>query len=161
MSSLSQNAAQDLLADRLRQIREHAHVPLLSMDLDDTFLPFGQPIGEAELDLLLSYTAGGGHFAFNTLAPKEWLYLRVIERLVNTCSERNRTHLLSRVHWIVSGGSEIFVYDVASRSYRRILPGPPSSKASGLLSLLRHLDGPISLLALFGDRFDDPGNDGN
>jgi hypothetical protein len=131
------------------------------MDLDDTFLPFGQVITETELDGLIAYLDAGGMLTFNTLAPKEWFYLRVIDRLVTACYHKNCAHLLGQLHWIVSGGREIFVYDPPSQIYRRIHSTAQSTKAEGLLHLLRNLASNVSLLALYGDRFEDPGNDGN
>jgi hypothetical protein len=109
------------------------------MDLDDTFLPFGQFITETELDGLIAYLDAGGMLTFNTLASKEWFYRRVIDRLVNACSRKNCAHLLGRLYWIVSGGREIFGYDSPSNSYRRESIAPrPSTKAEGLLHLLRN-----------------------
>jgi len=155
------DAAQDLLVSTLRGLHQQGKLPLLSMDLDDTFLPFGQVITETELDDLLAYLDAGGMLTFNTLASKEWFYLRVIDRLVNACSRKNCAHLLGRLHWIVSGGCEIFVYDLPSQSYRRMHSTTQSTKAEGLLHLLGNLDPDVRLLALYGDRFEDPANDGN
>jgi hypothetical protein len=112
-------------------------------------------------DLLIAYGDAGGHLVFNTLAPKEWFYRRVIDRLVNAFHQKKCAHLLPRVHWIVSGGREIFVYDSPNHSYRRIYAAETGSKAEGLLYLLRHLDDHVALLAFYGDRFDDPENDGS
>ena len=155
------DAAQDLLVATLRGLHQRGKLPLLSMDLDDTFLPFGQVITETELNGLIAYLDAGGMLTFNTLAPKEWFYLRVIDRLVNACYRKNCAHLLGQLHWIVSGGREIFVYDLPSHNYRRIHSTTLSTKAEGLLHLLRNLDPNVGLLALYGDRFADPGNDGN
>lgn len=156
------DAAEDLLVSTLRGLHQQGKLPLLSMDLDDTFLPFGQFITETELDGLIAYLDAGGMLTFNTLATKEWFYRRVIDRLVNACSRKNCAHLLGRLYWIVSGGREIFGYDSPSNSYRRESIAPrPSTKAEGLLHLLRNLDPSVGLLALYGDRFEDPGNDGN
>ena len=58
------------------------------MDLDDTFLPFGQIITETELDGLIAYLDAGGMLTFNTLATKEWFYRRVIDRLVTPAPAR-------------------------------------------------------------------------
>jgi len=156
-----QDPAQDLVAAHLQRILERGKLPLVSIDLDDTFLPFGKIISERELEALIAYARPGGQLAFNTLAPKEWFYLRVIDRLVDSLHRNDCTHLLCRLHWIVSGGREIFVYDSSNDGYQRIYAAATGSKAEGLLHLLRHLNGKVSLLAFYGDRFDDPENDGN
>src|SRR4051812_29062157 len=104
-------AGQDLVAAHLQMIFEGGKLPLVSVDLDDTFLPFGRIVNERELETVIAYVQAGGQLAFNTLAPKEWFYLRVIDRLVHSLHRNNCAHLLSRVHWIVSGGREIFLYD--------------------------------------------------
>ena len=153
----TQGLAQHLLATQLGRIHEQGKLPLLSTDMDDTLLPFGNVISEGELDLLIAYVDAGGQLVFNTLAPKEWFYLRVIDRLANTFYQKKCTHLLRRVHWIVSGGREIFVYDSPNHSYRRIYAAATGSKAEGLLYLIGHLDDHVALLAFYGDRFDVPG----
>ena len=79
-----QDPAQDLVAAHLQRILEGGKLPLVSMDLDDTFLPFGQIITETELDGLIAYLDAGGMLTFNTLATKEWFYLRVIDQLVHS-----------------------------------------------------------------------------
>jgi hypothetical protein len=157
----SADPAQDLLAAQLGRIHEQNKLPLLSTDMDDTLLPFGSVISEGELDLLMAYVDAGGQLVVNTLAPKEWFYLRVIDRLVNTVHQKRSAHLLYRVHWIVSGGREIFVYDSPQHSYRRIYAAGTGSKAEGLMYLLRHLGDRVAILAFYGDRFDDPEHDGN
>jgi hypothetical protein len=154
------DAVQDLLVARLRGLHQRGKLPLLSLDVDDTFLPFGQVITETELDILFAYLDAGGQLTFNTLAPKEWFYRTVIDRLVSASSRKNCAHLLGGLHWIVSGGREIFVYDPPNHSYRRTHTTTLSTKAAGLLHLLRNLDANVALLALYGDRFEDPGNDG-
>jgi hypothetical protein len=69
--------------------------------------------------------------------------------------------LMERLHWIASGGAEIFVYDRTDSSYRRIHCAARESKATGFVRLSRHLGDEVAILALYGDRFDDPENDGN
>ncbi len=151
----------DLLTRRLEEICRGGRQPLLSVDLDDTFVPYGAPITRTEISLLRAYIEAGGHIVFNTLAPKEWFYRRVVDPLVSSYHQTGCTHLLSRVHWVASGGQEIFVYDLRNQTYRRIRTGSALGKAEGLLVLLRQLSMKVELLALYGDRFDDPGNDGN
>jgi len=157
----AKDVAEDLLAAHLCEIYEQGKLPLLSTDMDDTLLPFGKVISERELNLLIAYADVGGHLAINTLAPKEWFYLRVIDGLVNTFHQKNCLHLLRRVHCIVSGGREVFVYDSPSHSYRRVHAAAAGNKAEGLLHLLSHLGDDVALLAFYGDCFDDPGNDGS
>lgn len=159
-SERAQDGVQSLLHVRLGEIHELGKVPLVSADMDDTLLPFGNAITESELELLIVYADSGGHLAINTLASREWFYLRVVDRLVNTFRRKNRAHLLRRVHWIVSGGQEIFVYDSAIASYRRIYAAPTGNKVEGLVHLLHFMDGSVAILAFYGDRFDDPDNDG-
>ena len=153
--------AEHFLCDRLRTLQQDDRLPLLSTDLDDTFLPFGAMLGDKELQVLTAYLETGAHIAFNTLAPKEWFYLRVMERMASAFHRKHRARLFSRVHWIVSGGEEIFVYEHSHHSYRRIYFAPQGSKGEGVLHLMKHLGDSIAILALYGDRFDDPGNDGN
>jgi len=157
----SDDRAEHHLSKRLRLIRNEQRIPLLCVDMDDTFLPFGKVITEHERDAVKAYLQTGGHIAFNTLAPKEWFYLRVIEPVALAFHEDHCTHLLSRLHWIVSGGGEVFVYEHTKCSYRRVHGSSARSKAEGLLSLLTHLGPEVRVLAFYGDRFDDPQNDGN
>jgi len=144
-------------------LQQDNRLPLLSTDLDDTFLPFSGMLGDKELQVLTAYLETGAHIAFNTLAPKEWFYLRVMERMASAFHRGHRARLFSRVHWIhwiVSGGEEIFVYEHSHHSYRRIYFAPQGIKGEGVLHLMKHLGDSIAFLALYGDRFDDPGNDG-
>ena len=69
---------------------------------------------------------------------------------------KHRARLFSRVHWIVSGGEEIFVYEYSHHSYRKIPFAPQGSKGEGVLHLMKHLGDSIAILALYGDPFDDP-----
>ncbi len=55
----------------------------------------------------------------------------------------------------------MFVYEPTKCSYRRVHGFSARSKAEGLLSLLTHLGPEVRVLAFYGDRFDDPQNDGN
>jgi len=160
-AEVGRDSAQDLVAARLESILERDKLPLVSIDLDDTLLPFGKTVSDRELETVIAYAHAGGQLAFNTLAPKEWFYLRVIDRLVHVLHRNNRAHLLCRLHWIASGGREIFVYDSSNDSYQRVYAAPTGSKAEGLLHLLRHLNGKVTLLAFYGDRFEDLENDGN
>jgi hypothetical protein len=148
------------LSRRLRILQRDNCVPLISSDLDDTLVPFGAVIGDKELSALTAYLETGAHIAFNTLAPKEWFYYRVMEPMIIRFHQTSRIHLLKQVHWIVSGGQEIFVYEHHHGSYRRTFFADHRSKAEGLWHLLRHLPD-VALLAFYGDRFDDTENDGN
>jgi len=85
-------------------------------------------LGDKELQVLTAYLETGAHIAFNTLAPKEWFYLRVMERMASAFHRKHRARLFSRVHWIVSGGEEIFVYEHSHHSYRRIYFAPLAEK---------------------------------
>lgn len=160
-SSLTNDPADQALAVRLFKLLEQGRRPLISTDMDDTILPFGVAITEKEIDFIVEYAEAGGHLAFNTLAPKEWFYVRVVELLVSGFRARNCAHLLPRVHWITSGGREIFAYDLASGSYRRIHAPSKGTKAEGFAWLGGSLAKDCGILALYGDRFDDPFNDGN
>jgi hypothetical protein len=153
--------AEHFLSERLRTLQQDTRLPLLSTDMDDTLLPFGAVIGDKELQVLTAYLETGAHIVFNTLAPKEWFYFRVMEPMASTFHRKRRARLLRQVHWIVSGGKEIFVYERSDQSYRRVYASPQGSKAEGLLHLMRHLGDSVAILALYGDRFDDPGNDGD
>jgi hypothetical protein len=152
---------EQFLSKRLRILRQDNCVPLISSDLDDTLVPFGAVIGDKELSVLTAYLETGAHIVFNTLAPKEWFYYRVMEPMARRFHRKRRVRLLRQVHWIASGGEEIFVYEYCHHSYRRIYVAHHGSKAEGLLHLMRHLGEGVALLALYGDRFDDTGNDGN
>lgn len=117
---------------------------------------------------MIAYAQAGGQLVFNTLAPKEWFYVRVIDRVVHSLYQKNWRHLLCGLHWIpknlksvASGGREIFVYDSSNQSYKRIYAAVAGTKAEGLLHLLGHLNGKVAVLAFYGDRFDDQENDGN
>ena len=116
----SDDQAEHHFSKLLRLIRNEERIPLLCVDMDDTFLPFGRVITEHEWDAVKAYLKAGGHIAFNTLASKEWFYLRVIEPVALAFHYDQCTHLLSRLHWIVSGGGEVFVYESTKCSYCRI-----------------------------------------
>jgi len=88
--------AEQFLCDRLRTLQQDNRLPLLSTDLDDTFLPFGAMLGDKELQVLTAYLETGAYIAFNTLAPKESFYLRVMERMASAFHRKHRARLFSR-----------------------------------------------------------------
>ena len=47
--------AEHILCDRLRTLQQDNRLPLLTTDLDDTFLPFGAMLGDKELQVLTAY----------------------------------------------------------------------------------------------------------
>ena len=63
----SDDQAEHHLSKLLRLIRNQERIPLLCMDMDDTFLPFGGVITEHERDPVKAYLKAGGHIAFNSL----------------------------------------------------------------------------------------------
>jgi hypothetical protein len=156
-----EHQAERFLFERLHALQQSNSVPLISTDLDDTLLPFGAMIGGKELAVLTAYLETGAHIVFNTLAPKEWFYFRVVGPMAGYFHRKGCLRLLRQVHWIASGGKEIFVYGHSHHSYRRVYTARHGSKAEGLLHLMRHLGGGVAILALYGDRFDDSGNDGD
>ena len=61
--------AKDLLAKRLHRILEGGKAPLVSVDLDDTLLPFGQIISKRELDTVIAYVQAGGEVNYPPAEP--------------------------------------------------------------------------------------------
>ena len=133
--------------------------PLISADMDETWIPFGAPATDNDLNILIAFLRAGGFKAVNTLATKEWFYYRVLDKLVQRLAQNNEIHLLVQLPLIFEGGKEIFVFDVQTGGYR-LLPGG-QHKADAFMRLALHLGPGVAVVALYGDMFEDPFNDGN
>lgn len=148
----------------LQTIMADGRVPLLSLDMDDTFLGYGIVLSSRELGILMPYTEARGHLVINTLADRRWGYHRVLHAWTQELHRRGHVDRLSRLHFIVAGedgGTEVYSYDLNAGAYVRIAKFSERDKARGLAALTRHLQGRATLLAAYGDRFDDVLNDGS
>ncbi|MCX5697776.1 MAG: hypothetical protein NTU54_07420, partial [Candidatus Omnitrophica bacterium] len=161
---------QEALRGRLAEIIANGKNPLLSVDMDDTLLPFGAIITDDVVDTLLNYAEAGGYFAINSLADKEWMYLRVLDTLCSRAYQLRKPHLLSHIPLILKGGKEVYVYEVFGTmqsdplpcgGYRLVHKQEQSTKAKGLIWLAEYLKDTAMILALYADQFIIYENDGN
>ena len=107
---------------------------VLVTDLDDTLTAFfGSDLEDDTIQVLADYLAAGGGLVFNTGAPFEWFYQRVVSGLVVELGADR--HLLRNVPLILSGGNEIYVFEEGA--YRLLHRSQGRTKADGLDELVR------------------------
>jgi hypothetical protein len=78
-------------------------------DLDGMLTAFsGSDLEQDTIEVLASYLAAGGVLAFSTDTAFDWFYARLLRPLVVELGPRSR--LLARVLLILSGGTQIFIF---------------------------------------------------
>lgn len=132
------SAAEGLVAlgDFLRSV-EHAGRCVVMTDLDDTLTAFfGSDLDGTTVAALAGYLDAGGILVFNTGAPFDWFYARLLRPLIaglvacHGCADRLAQTLL-----ILSGGNEISVFDQGG--YRLVWQGQGRDKGDGVDELIR------------------------
>jgi hypothetical protein len=98
-------------------------------DLDAMLTAFsGDSIEEEDtIEVLANYLAAGGILVFSTDTAFDWFYVRLLRPLIVELGARS--HLLSNVLLILSGGTEIFVFDRGA--YRLIARGANRTRCEG------------------------------
>ena len=133
---------------------------MVMTDLDDTLTAFfGSDLDGQTVAALAGYLDVGGILVFNTGAPFDWFYARLLRPLIAELVARQGTAgRLAQVLLILSGGNQIGVFH--QDSYRLIWQGQGQDKGDGVDELIRlshasdlvpHLD-PEQMMYL-GDSF--------
>ncbi len=135
---MADSAAGELVAlgDFLRSV-EHAGRCVVMTDLDDTLTAFfGSDLDDTTVAALAGYLDAGGILVFNTGAPFDWFYARLLRPLIarlvacHGCAAR-----LAQVLLILYGGNEISVFDRGG--YRLVWQGQGRDKGDGVDELIR------------------------
>ncbi len=135
-------------------------------DLDDTLTAFfGSDLDDQTVAALAGYLDARGILVFNTGAPFDWFYARLLRPLIAELVARQGTAgRLAQVLLILSGGNQIGVFHQGG--YRLIWQGQGQDKGDGVDELIRlshasdlvpHLD-PEQMMYL-GDSFGASGID--
>lgn len=153
------------LDDFLRSV-EHAGRCVVMTDLDDTLTAFfGSDLDDATVSTVADYLDVGGLLVFNTGAPFDWFYARLLRPLIAELAGRHGcAGRLAQVPLILDGGNQISAFDQGG--YRLLWKGEGRDKGDGIDELIRlsdasdllpHLD-PGQMMYL-GDSFGAGGTD--
>ena len=153
------------LDDFFRSV-EHTGRSVVMTDLDDTLTAFfGSDLDDTTVAALADYLDSGGTLVFNTGAPFDWFYARLLRPLIAELVARHGSAgRLAQVLLILAGGNQISVFHQGG--YRVISQGQRRDKGDGLNELIRlshasdlvaHLD-PGQIMYL-GDSFGAGGTD--
>jgi hypothetical protein len=103
-------------------------------DLDEMLTAFsGGDIEHSTIEVLADYLAAGGALVFNTAAPFDWFYYRLLRPLIIELGPRSR--LLASVLLVLSGGNEIYVFE--DGAYRLVSGNTGKDTSEGFDALLR------------------------
>jgi hypothetical protein len=103
-------------------------------DLDEMLTAFsGGDIEHSTIEVLADYLAAGGALVFNTAAPFDWFYYRLLRPLIIELGPRSR--LLASVLLVLSGGNEIYVFE--DGAYRLVSRNTGTDTSEGFDALLR------------------------
>jgi len=162
------------LKEQLDRLNAAGRTALVGTDMDDTFLKFGAPVTEKEINVLIAVTEAGGHIALDTLADKAWSYKRFLGPLFQKLHDEGKLYLLKNIHLIADRvlgnhkvGKEIFVYDENVGAYTRIFVTEENiTKAEALVVLRNYLRRTLhewapEIVAYYGDSHDQYDNDGS
>jgi Calcineurin-like phosphoesterase len=153
------------LDDFFRSVR-HAERCVVMTDLDDTLTAFfGSDLDDETVAALVGYLGAGGILVFNTGAPFDWFYARLLRPLIaGLVASHGSAGRLAQVLLILSGGSEISVfhrggYRLVSRRQGRDKGGgiDELARLSQTCDLVPHLD--PEQMAYVGDAFGADGID--
>jgi Calcineurin-like phosphoesterase len=153
------------LDDFLRSV-ERAGQCVVMTDLDDTLTAFfGSDLDDLAVCAVADYLDAGGLLAFNTGAPFDWFYARLLRPLIAELVARHGcAGRLAQVLLILDGGNQISAFDQGG--YRLLWKGEGRDKGDGIDELIRlshasdlipHLD-PGQMVYL-GDSFSAGGGD--
>ena len=145
---------------------EHAGRCVMMTDLDDTLTAFfGSDLDDQTVAALAGYLDARGILVFNTGAPFDWFYARLLRPLIaELVARQGSAGRLAQVLLILSGGNQIGVFHQGG--YRLIWQGQGQDKGDGVDELIRlshasdlvpHLD-PEQMMYL-GDSFGASGID--
>jgi hypothetical protein len=123
------------LGDFFRSVERVGRCVVMT-DLDDTLTAFfGSDLDDTTVVALASYLDAGGILVFNTGAPFDWFYARLLRPLIaelvacHGCAGR-----LAQVLLILSGGNEISVFHQGG--YRLVWQGQGRDKGDGVDELI-------------------------
>jgi hypothetical protein len=103
-------------------------------DLDEMLTAFsGGDIEHSTIEVLADYLAAGGALVFNTAAPFDWFYYRLLRPLIFELGPRSR--LLASVLLVLSGGNEIYVFE--DGAYRLVSRNTGTDTSEGFDALMR------------------------
>lgn len=124
------------MGDFLRWV-EHAGRCVVMTDLDDTLTAFfGGDLDDTTVAALAGYLDAGGILVFNTGAPFDWFYARLLRPLITELVAcHGYTARLAQVLLILSGGNQISVFDQGG--YRLVWQGQGRDKGDGVDELIR------------------------
>ena len=107
-------------------------------DLDEMLTAFsGGDLEHSTIEVLADYLAAGGVLVFNTGAPFDWFYYRLLRPLIVELGPRSR--LLANVLLVLSGGKEIYVFQ--DGAYRLVSGSTGKDKSEGFDALGETLEG--------------------
>jgi hypothetical protein len=116
----------------LATVRQTGQCVLIT-DLDEMLTAFsGAAREDNSIEVLADYLAAGGVVVFSSTWSFEWFYARLLKPLIQHLGPRS--HLLTNVLLILSGGSEIFVQE--DGGYRR-MSDARRDRAGGFDALVR------------------------
>jgi hypothetical protein len=103
-------------------------------DLDEMLTAFsGGDLEHSTIEVVSDYLAAGGTLVFNTAAPFDWFYYRLLRPLIIELGPRSR--LLARVLLVLPGGNEIYVFE--DGAYRLVSRNTGKVTSEGFDALVR------------------------
>jgi len=103
-------------------------------DLDEMLTAFsGGDLEHSTIEVLADYLAAGGVLVFNTGAPFDRFYYRLLRPLIVELGPRSR--VLANVLLVLSGGNEIYIFQ--DGAYRLVSRSTGAAKAAGFDGLVR------------------------
>jgi len=106
-------------------------------DLDDTLTAvFGGDLDDTTVAALAGYLHAGGILVFNTGAPFDWFYARLLRPLIaGLVAGHGSAGCLAQAWLILAGGNQISAFEHGG--YRLIWQGEGRDKADGVAELIR------------------------
>ena len=103
-------------------------------DLDEMLTAFsGADLEHSTIEVLADYLASGGILVFNTAAPFDWFYYRLLRPLIIELGPRSR--LLASVLLVLSRGNEVYVFE--DGAYRLVSKNTGQDTSAGFDALVR------------------------
>jgi calcineurin-like phosphoesterase family protein len=107
---------------------------IIVTDLDEMLTAFsGGDLEHSTIEVLAEYLTAGGLLVFNTGAPFDWFYYRLLRPLVVELGLHSR--VLGNVLLVLSGGREIYVWQ--DGAYRLVAGSTGKNKSEGFDALVR------------------------